>query len=65
MRGWVPRRNAVPYPVFAGRKHGGDAWLPPRVFSSDPESGGIGNAVPVLFAKGIAEAMYDVLKSKL
>ena len=24
----------------------------------------IGNAVPVLFAKGIAEAMYDVLKSK-
>ena len=24
----------------------------------------IGNAVPVLFAKGIAEAMYDVLKTK-
>ena len=24
----------------------------------------IGNAVPVLFAKGIAEAMYDVLNSK-
>ncbi|WP_417126539.1 DNA cytosine methyltransferase, partial [Prevotella pectinovora] len=24
----------------------------------------IGNAVPMLFAKGIAEAMYDVLKSK-
>ena len=25
----------------------------------------IGNAVPVLFAKGIAEAMYDILKTKL
>ena len=24
----------------------------------------IGNAVPVLFAKGIAEAMFDVLNSK-
>ena len=24
----------------------------------------IGNAVPVLFAKGIAKAMYDVLKKK-